>query len=105
MPYNYKFINILHQYDTVKYTLIITDSDEIMPTNHIPILLNSCENTEENLLSIANSCINSCISDYNLTKIQKVDQIEVLNEVIPSDTISTPDITTDVPVDINTNNN
>ena len=109
MPYNYEYINKLEEHNTVKYTLIISDNDKIMPTNHIPILLNSSENTEEKLSDIAKDCINLCITEYNLS-IPKteiiVDEEVVVDEEVIVDEIENSLITSinDI-VDINTTNN
>jgi len=57
MSYSYKFINKLDQLGMVHYTLILEDSDKILPEYSMNIILKSIEDTEEKKKEIAENII------------------------------------------------
>jgi len=57
MSYSYKFINKLDQLGMVHYTLILEDSDKILPEYSMNIILKSIEDAEEKKKEIAENII------------------------------------------------
>ena len=64
MPYSFKFINKLQQLGMVHYTLVLNDTDNLLPTYSTSVLLKESENTENKLKQIAEAVIAEKTSNY-----------------------------------------